>query len=83
MNKYRKEFNRIRNEIRLRKFDLIANGENENNALNIARKEANDKYGKGWREKLLIEDNNFNAKKYSKSKEPNIYDDHVFGEHWL
>lgn len=34
----RQEFNRIRNEIRLRKLDLIASGENENNALNIARK---------------------------------------------
>ena len=69
----RKEFNRIRNEIRLRKIVLIANGENENNALNIARKEANDKYGKGWREKLLM-----NMGSASKSKEPTIYD-----EHWM
>ncbi len=50
-----KEFNRIRNEIRLRKLDLISKGENQNNALNIAREEANSKYGRGWRERLLIE----------------------------
>lgn len=74
----RQEFNRIRNEIRLRKLDLIAQGENENNALNIARKEANDKYGKGWREKLLM-----NMSSASKSKEPTIYDEHRFGEHWM
>jgi len=74
----RQEFNRIRNEIRLRKLDLIANGENENNALNIARKEANDKYGKGWRERLLM-----NMSSASRSKEPTIYDEHINGEHWM
>ena len=74
----RQEFNRIRNEIRLRKLDLIANGENENNALNIARKETNDKYGKGWREKLLM-----NMSSASKGKEPTIYDEHINGEHWI
>ena len=74
----RKEFNRIRNEIRLRRLDLIANGENENNALNIARKEANDKYGKGWREKLLM-----NMSSASRSKEQTIYDEHINGEHWM
>ena len=74
----RQEFNRIRNEIRLRKVDLIANGENENNALNIARKEANDKYGKGWREKLFR-----NISSGSRGKEPTIYDEHTNGEHWL
>lgn len=74
----RQEFNRIRNEIRLRKLDLIASGENENNALNIARKEANDKYGKGWREKLLM-----NMSSASKNKEPTFYDEHVHGKHWI
>lgn len=74
----RQEFNKIRNEIRLRKVDLIANGENENNALNIARKEANDKYGKGWREKLFR-----NISSASRGKEPTIYDEHKNGEHWL
>ena len=79
----RKKFNMIRNEIRLRTLDLITHGENENNALNISRKEANNKYGKGWREKLLIEDNNLKAKKYSKLQEPNVYDGHTYGEHWM
>jgi hypothetical protein len=73
-----KEFNRIRNEIRLRKLDLISKGENANNALNIARKEANDKYGKGWREDLLIK-----ASGGVKVKEPTIYDEHINGEHWM
>jgi len=50
-----KEFSRIRNEIRLRKRHLVSKGENPNNALNIAREETNTKYGKGWRERLLIE----------------------------
>jgi len=74
----RKKFNEIRNEIRLRKLDLIAKGENENNALNIARKEANDKYGKGWREQLLR-----NMSSASKNQEPTIYDEHINGEHWM
>lgn len=73
-----KQFNRIRNEIRLRRLDLIAKGENKNNALNIARKEANDKYGKGWREKLLS-----NTSSVGKTQEPTIYDEHTFGEHWM
>ena len=74
----RNEFNRIKNEIRLRKLDLIEKGENENNALNIARKEANDKYGKGWREKLLM-----NMSSASKTKEPSFYEGHTHGEHWM
>jgi len=78
MEKNLKSFNRIRKEIRLRKLDLISKGENENNALNIARKEANDKYGKGWREDLLI-----NVSNKGKIKEPTIYDEHTFGEHWM
>lgn len=72
------KFNRIRKEIRDRKFDLVSKGESENNALNIARKEANDKYGKGWRENLLV-----NKNKTGKNQEPTIYDEHINGEHWM
>lgn len=72
-----KEFNRIRAEIKRRRLDLIAQGENENNALNIARKEANDKYGKGWREKLIQ-----GSALLGKSKNPTVYVGHVYGEHW-
>ncbi len=74
----RKELSRRMNEIRLRRLELIAGGENENNALNIARKEANDKYGKGWREELLM-----NVSSASKVKEPSVYEGHVNGEHWM
>lgn len=74
----RRKFNAIRNEIRVRKNQLISDGENENNALNIARKETNEKYGKGWREKLLM-----NISSVSKSQDVTIYDNHTFGEHWI
>ncbi len=49
-----KKTSKIRNEIRLRRLDLISKGENENNALNIARTEANIKYGEFWRDQDLI-----------------------------
>jgi uncharacterized protein YifE (UPF0438 family) len=74
------KYNKIRKEIRDRKFELISNGENENNALNIARKEANEKYGKGWREKYL---NNKKSNLTGNCNFPSIYDEHTHGEHWI
>ena len=43
------EVKRIRKEIAIRIKQLISEGSNENFALNLARQEANKKYGKGWR----------------------------------
>lgn len=74
----KKKFNAIRYEIKLRIIDLVSKGENENNALNIARKEANDKYGKGWREDWKVNDSSS-----TKTKLPTIYDEHTNGEHWM
>jgi hypothetical protein len=41
----------IRKEVAIRRKELINQGLHENLALNQARKEANEKYGKDWREK--------------------------------
>ncbi len=71
----------IRKEIALRRKELISNGFNSNNALNIARQEANKKHNKDWRhtEGLKNCNRNFNID----SKEPSIYDSHIHGEHWI
>ena len=56
---------------------LIAQGENENNALNLARMAMNEKYGKGWRE-----ESDTSKQKYE-DYSPTEYDEHLHGEHWV
>ncbi len=41
---------KIRKEIAIRTRELIAQGTNDSHALNLARQEANTKYGKDWRD---------------------------------
>lgn len=42
----------IRKELALLRKKLIAAGESENNALNLARKAMNEKYGHQWRDQV-------------------------------
>lgn len=49
----------------------------KNDAVNLARKEINDKYGKGWRDLDTL------SYRPSSNREPSVYDDHTHGEHWM
>lgn len=40
----------IRKELNAMRLKLISEGESENNALNLARKAMNEKYGHTWRQ---------------------------------
>jgi len=68
---------KIRMELAILRKKLIAEGVNENLALNLARKAMNDKYGKSWR-------NEGSKNKQNKIQiYPSFYEGHTNGEHWM
>lgn len=67
----------IRKELAIYRNKLIISGINQNQALNLARKAMNDKYGKEWRN----ETPKFTGR--SNDLYPSIYNGHNNGEHWM
>jgi len=71
--------NQIRKEIKARIKELIANGEERHHvAQETARREANAKYGHGWRHEPQP-----NGKTPPHEDETSPYYGHVHGEHWM
>lgn len=68
---------KIKKELKRLRKKLIAQGENENNALNIARATMNQKYGRGWRT-----ESDTSVRGCSEIS-PSGYEEHVYGEHWM
>ncbi len=73
MNKTQK----IRNELKKLRKKLIAQDENENNALNLARAAMNRKYGSDWRNEP------FTGKQSEGQISPSFYEGHTHSEHWM